>query len=101
MDVSKFGNKTIWVFADKLQKPIVVEFVEATKQADKNGKEFPVLKCVGTTGEYIGDVFISLYRCVLGQKLLAKFGTDTKKWGTPFLKLSAIADNKVYVELDE
>jgi len=99
MDLGKFSRNGTWLFADKIEQPVLLEFVRAAEHIDKNGKAFPVLECLGKANGWIGDVFISVYRLQLDPKLVEVLGSDTDEWGTPLLYAAKGKDNKILVSL--
>lgn len=75
------GNEVYWVFADKLDKELLCDFVEPRLNTSAKGQPYPVL--VFTNSEF-KEILVSDWKAEQSDAI-KHYGTDRKKWiGKPF-----------------
>lgn len=86
MELKKTGGER-WIFADDLDKPADLEFVDAEERPSKDGKtKIPVFLFVGTHKGFTGDFVLSIWKANY-DAVIDVHGTETDKWKTKMLHL--------------
>jgi hypothetical protein len=89
----------VWLFADdkKLHgKRILAKFDDHEIRESTNGNEFPVFRFVGSTGEWAGELLLSVWRTDY-TAAVETYGDETDNWkGKMFYIEQAGGKMKVY-----